>query len=308
MLALLAPAGCRPARKQITVFAASSLARAFSDLKATVEAEHRDLDIRLSISGSQEACRKVAELGHRADVVATADDRVIDQILRPQHCPFTIQFASNEVVLAHLEHSKHTEEITASSWPSILLRPEVRLGMASPDLAPIGYATVLVWQLTELTEGRDRVGPDLAGRLRAHCRREHVTSDEGALLQLLQARAIDYAFVYRSSAEEHNLKLVELPDAVNLGATGQAASYARVSVEVRMRSGEAPKLIRGRPILYGVTIPGSAPEPAGAALFLRYLLGEPGRRTLQRSGFRPLAPALCRDRAALPEALSDLTR
>jgi molybdate/tungstate transport system substrate-binding protein len=274
LLILLAAAGCRPARKPVVVFAAASLARVFSELKTTLEEQPHGQEVRLSVSSSQEACRKVAELGHRADIVATADDGVIDRILRPQHATFTIQFATNEVVLAHLEHSKHTEEITAASWPAILLRPEVRLGMVSSDL-PLGRATVLAWQRTE-QEARGRVEPDLAGRLRARCRPEHVTHDEGELLQLLQTRAIDYAFVYRSLAEEHNLKLVEL-------------------------SGVPP-------VLHGVTVPRSAPNPDGAVVFLRALLGEPGQRALRRSGFRPLAPAPCRDRAAVPEPVRGLTR
>jgi molybdate/tungstate transport system substrate-binding protein len=149
--------------------------------------------------------------------------------------------------------------------------------MVSPDLAPLGRATVLAWRLTE-RGAPDRVGPDLAGRLRAHCRREHVTHDEGELLQLLQTRAVDYAFVYRSTAEEHNLKLLEVPGAE-----------------------------RGRST-YGVTVPTSAPNPGGAVLFLRALLGEPGQGALRRSGFRPQTPAPCRERAAVPEAVRGLTR
>ena len=234
-------AGCqRPGRKTVVVFAAASLARAFSDLKETLESGP-GLEVQLAVSGSQEACRKVAELGHRADLVATADFRVIDRILRPAHADFTVRFTTNELVLVHLQHSRFTEEISAKNWFAVLLRPGVRLGMASPDLAPIGYATLLAWQLAELSEGTQRVGADLAGRLRSRIASEHVTSDESELLQLLQSRAIDYAFMYRSSAEEHNLKLVQLPDAYNLGAADRDDDYARASVQVRMRNAEASK-------------------------------------------------------------------
>ena len=302
---MLCLGGCRASRPRVVVFAAASLARALSDLKQTIESEQR-VEVQLTVGGSQEACRKVAELGLRADVVATADYRVLDQILRPQHASFTIHFSTNEVVLAHLQHSKFTEEVTAQNWPSILQRPGVRLGMASPDLAPIGYATVLVWQLAGMQGGGG--GPELASRLRARCASEHVAADEGELLQLLQSRAIDYAFMYRSTAEEHNLKLVPLPDAINLGAPEKAPLYARAQVQVQMKRAEGQKTIQGSPITYGVTIPTSAPNPEGGALFLSYLLGEAGHRALRRTGFRPLIPAPCRERSALPKTIQALTR
>jgi molybdate/tungstate transport system substrate-binding protein len=296
--------GCKASRPGVVVFAAASLARALSDLKQTIESE-QSVEIQLTVGGSQEACRKVAELGHQADVVATADYRVIDQILRPRHASFDIHFTTNEVVLAHLQHSKFTEEVTARNWASILERPGVHLGMASPDLAPIGYATLLVWQLAGQERGD---GPGLASRLRARCAPEHLAADEGELLQLLQSRAIDYAFMYRSTAEEHNLKLVPLPDSINLGAPDKASVYAKARVQVRMKRAEGLKTIQGSPITYGLTIPTGAPNRAGAELFVRYLLGEAGQRTLRRTGFRPIVPASCEERGSLPAALQSLTR
>jgi molybdate/tungstate transport system substrate-binding protein len=307
-LAALGATGCRADRKEVAVFAAASLARALAEIEELVERAHPALDVRVELGGSQEVCRKIAELHRRADVVATADYRVIDRILRPGHAGFTLRFATNEVALVHAQHSKHTDEISADNWPSVLQRPGVRLGMAAPDQAPIGYATLLVWQLAELTLGEARAGRGLAARLQARVAREHVTSDEQELLQLLQSRAVDYAFVYRSSAEEHNLKTVRLPDAYNLGAEASAGLYRRAAVRVRLRRGEPEQEVRGAPILYGLTIPADAPNPDGGERVVALLLGEPGQRTLRRTGFRPLVPAPCDGRDRLPPALRPLTR
>jgi molybdate/tungstate transport system substrate-binding protein len=309
LLAGLLLGGCKAQRREVVVFAAASLTRALADLEPQIEKAHPDLDVRVELSGSQEACRKVAELGRRADVVATADYRVIDGILRPGHAAFNIKFTTNEIVIAHLQHSKHTDQITADNWPSILARPDVRLGLADRDLAPIGYATILVCKLAEQQLGADRVGgPGLEERLRARCAREHVTSDESELLRLLQSRAIDYTFMYRSTAEEHNLKTVTLPDAYNLGAADKAALYARAAVQVKMARSDAPREIRGAPITYGVTIPTGAPNADGAARVLQHLLGEEGQRTMKRTGFRPIVPAICGQRSQLPDPLKPLTR
>jgi molybdate/tungstate transport system substrate-binding protein len=300
--------GCQRERRPVVVFAAASLTRAFSDLEAQIEQEQPGLDLRVEVSGSQDACRKVAELRRRADVVATADYKVIDKILRPSHAAFTLQFATNSVVLAHAQHSPHTEQINADNWPRILLGSDVRLGMASPDQAPIGYATLLVWQLAERHLTAEKVGADLAGRLRARCPRAHITTDESELLQLLQTRAIDYAFLYRSTAEDHNLKTVLLPDAYNLGAAERSAEYERASVRVRMRRSEALEEIRGGPILYGLTLPRDPPNPEGATDFVRLILGDAGRRTLERAGFRALSPPRCDRKAELPAKLRALVR
>ena len=284
MLALALP-GCSKSRQPVTVFVAASLARALGELAEEVERAHPRLDIRLEISGSQIACRKVAELNRRADLVAAADVEVIRRILVPGWAGDVAPVATNEVVLAHLEHSKHTDQISADNWPDILLRPGVRLGMVDPDLAPIGYRTLLVWGLAEgAMAGQKGLRQRLSALVPAARRVPH----EGELLARLQSRALDYAFVYRSTAEDHNLKLVSLPDAYNLGSPAHAADYARASVDVRMRSAGAPTRVKGSPILYGAAMPRDTPNPAGAKILLDALLGERGRRVLLRRGFRPL--------------------
>jgi molybdate/tungstate transport system substrate-binding protein len=312
LVALLAAslilAGCKSDRKEVVVLTAASLTRAFAELEQQLEQRQPAVDVRLEIGGSQELCRKVAELGGKADVLAVADYRVIDRICRPGHASFNVHFTTNAVVLAHMEHSRHTEQITADNWFELLLRPDVRLGLVDPDLAPIGYRTLLVWRLAELELGQDRVGPDLGGRLRARVAPEHLVPHEAELLQLLQSRAVDYAFVYRSTAEEHNLKLVPLPASYNLGAADRAEGYARATLAVKLKGGAKRGAIRGAPVVYGVTIPHDPPNAAGAELFLRTLLGETGRRALQRTGFAPLVPARCAERDRLPASLKPLTR
>ncbi len=280
----------------MVVFAAASLARAFSEIEEQVERQRPDLDVRVEISGSQTAARKVAELHRRADVVATADHRVIDRILRPDHARFTARFATNAVVIAHMEHSRHTDQITADNWGEVLLRPGVRLGLVDPDQAPIGYRTLLVWKLAEAA---DPAWAGLAGRLRRRCAPEHLVPHEGELMRLLQTRSIDYAFVYRSTAEEHNLKLVKLPASYSLGDVARDADYARAKVAVRMRGGQARTTIEGAAITYGLTIPRRALNPTGAQVFVRQLLGVDGQQALQRTGFRPLVPPAVDPKGAL---------
>ena len=307
MLLVLGAAGCPSRERQVvTAFYAASLSRSFAELERKLEEKFPDLDLRLEPSGSQVAARKVSELNRRADLVFVADWRVIEKLLVPEHAEWQIQFAANELVLAHAEHSPYTETITADNWPELLLRPEVRLGRGDERTAPIGFMTLQLWKLAEEHCGPGKVGEDLAGRLKAKVKKEHVVPDIVELVMQLQAKAIDYAFVFRSIAEEHNLKVVRLPDAYNLGNPAMSRIYSRAVVPVVIKTGEPPEQIRGAPIVYGVTIPKSAPNPSGAEKVIAFLLSAEGRRILERSGFRPLDPPRGLNSGRLPPTLKGM--
>jgi molybdate/tungstate transport system substrate-binding protein len=269
-------------RDEIVVFHAASLSRAFSELREAYLHRHPKARVRVEASGSQTAARKVSELGLRGDLVAAADARIIDEILIPEHAAWNLEFASNEIVLAHGNHSRYTSEVTAESWPEILRRADVVLGMVDPDLAPIGYRTLMVWQLAGALHGME----DLAGALRRRVAREHLLSDENELLALLSSRAVDYAFMYRSTTEDHHLKATRLPHAYNLGRPDTDYSHARVMV--RMHHGRGPMELAGAPVVYGLAVPRSAPNPNGALRWIDLLLAEEGQRILTRAGLQPM--------------------
>jgi molybdate/tungstate transport system substrate-binding protein len=306
LLCLLVVTGCRKATGEIVVFHATSLTAVLGDVAEKFQHDNPRIRVRLEPSGSQVAARKVVELGMRADIVAVADAGIIGKMMIPQHASWNVVFAINEIVLTHKDHSRFTDEISTQNWPSVLGRPGVRLGRADPDTAPLGYHTLLTWQLAEKSGSYGDAGVNLATRLSGLCAREHVTHDESELLTLLEARAIDYAFLFRSTAEDHHLKITTLPADQNLSQPALAGQYASASVEVRMKQGEGKARITGGPITYGLTIPASAPHAADARRFVTMLLGEAGQRLLERRGLRPAKPAWCSPCAMLPEELGSL--
>ena len=275
-LALAGTLACRSRGAEVVVFHATSLTQALGDAAELFERENPPLRVRLEPSGSQLAARKVAELGLRADVVAVADAAIIERVLVPGRASYALAFATSEIVIAHKDHSRFTDEISTRSWPEILLRPGVRLGRVDPDTAPLGYQTLLAWRLAERSGAYGDLSSGLAARLAGLGEREQVVADETELLGLLESGAIDYAFLYRSAAEDHHLKITALPP-------DQAA-----------------------PSTCGLTIPAGAPSPTEARRFVALLLGDKGRRILERRGFRPLAPARCAPCVHLPEELRPL--
>jgi molybdate/tungstate transport system substrate-binding protein len=288
----------------VTIFHAASMSRSLATVAERLSARQPGLDLRLEPSGSTVAARKVAELGRRADLVISADRRIIDRLLLPDHASWSLPLLSNEIVLAHLAHSRHTDEIDAKNWTELLLDPQLRLGRANEHTAPLGIHTLLVWKLAERAAGADGAG--LAAKLTARCRPEHVVPDVGELVSLLQARAIDYAFVFRSIAEEHNLKLVRLAPEINLGSTAQAESYAGVQIQVRLLKDGNKTTLAGAPIQYGLTIPNKAPNPQGAQQVVAFLFSPEGRAILQGSGFIPLPPVTGEAARKLPARLRQM--
>jgi len=304
LLYLISATGCRKPSTEVIVFYASSLSAVLSDAAEKFQRENPQIRLRLEPSGSQVAARKVVELGMRADIVAVADAGIISKMMIPRHASWNVIFATNEIVLAHKDHSRFTDEVSSQNWPSVLARPGVRLGRADPDTAPLGYHTLLAWELAEKSGTYGDAGMNLTARLSGQCAKEHVTHDEAELLTLLEARAIDYAFVFRSTAEDHHLKITALSAEQNLSKPELAEHYASVSVEVRMKQGEGKTRIIGGPVTYGLTIPAGAAHAPEAQRFVAMLLGDGGRRLLERRGFRPAKPAWCSPCAALPDGLS----
>jgi molybdate/tungstate transport system substrate-binding protein len=299
---------CKSKTTDVTVFYASSLTAVLGDAAEAFQKANPQVRVRLEPSGSQVAVRKVSELGMRADIVAVADAGLIPRMMVPSHATWNALFATNEIVIAHKDHSKWTDQITSQNWAEILTRDGVRLGRADPDTAPIGYQTLMVWQLAEAAGMKGHGSAGLAAQLLARCAKEHVTHDEAELLALLESRAIDYAFIFRSTAEDHHLKVLSLPPEVNLSRQELADRYAAVHVDIRMRRGQGSSTVTGAPIVYGLTIPSNAPHADVATRFVSFLLGDVGAKLLLRRGFHPISPATCNPCAGLPEQLASASK
>jgi len=306
LLALLGLCACRSHTTEVVVFHASSLSAVLGEAAEAFQKSNPQVRIRLEPSGSQVATRKVSELGMRADIVAVADAALIDKMMIPAHANWNAVFATNEIVIAHKDHSKWTDQLTAQNWPEILSRAGLRLGRADPDTAPVGYQTLMVWQLAESSGAYTAAGVQLSDRLKAQCSKDHVVHDEAELLALLESRSIDYAFLFRSTAEDHHLKILALPPEINLSRQDQAAHYQSAQVEIRMKQGQGAARIVGAPVTYGLTIPNRAPHPDAAARFTAFLFADSGRRLFERRGFHPVSPVQCVACAGLPGELRTL--
>jgi molybdate/tungstate transport system substrate-binding protein len=97
----IAMAGTALAKEKVTLFHAGSLTVPFSKIKADFEAMHPDIDIQLVAGGSTKIARMISEQGKPADIMASADFKVIDKNLIPKFADWNIRFASNQLVLCY---------------------------------------------------------------------------------------------------------------------------------------------------------------------------------------------------------------
>ncbi len=127
------------------------------------------------------------------------------------------------------------------------------------------------------------------------------------LIALLESGDLDYTFEYESVIQQHQLKMVQLPDAINLGAEGYDQAYSTVQVNLDFqRFATVKPQFQGERIGYGITIPENALHPTEAALFIAFLLGPEGRAIMQADHHPQFDPAIGDAYAKIPAALQKL--
>jgi molybdate/tungstate transport system substrate-binding protein len=272
----------------LVVYTAASVTR---PMRAVLDSFARRTGARYEqeSAASLELVRRVTELHAKPDVMALADPDLFPSLLEPRFTRWHALFGRNRIVIAYTARSRGASSMNADSWWQVLARPGVQVGRADPNTDPSGYRTLLAWQLAARHYGI----PDLEARMLRAAPARNVRPREAEQVALLQAGELDYIWTYESLAALMGLGYLKLPDAVDLGSPADSAAYALASTRVLGKRAGDTLTVRGRPILFGVTVPTSAPHAATAERFVGFLLSSEGRRILRREHFDALdAPAL----------------
>jgi molybdate/tungstate transport system substrate-binding protein len=250
----------------LLIYVAASLTRPIQPVLDAFSAR-TGIVVQRESGASLEHVRKITELHRVPDLLLLADVEVFPQFLVPQHATWYAEFARNRMVVAYTKRSKHAAEINRDNWMDILRRPDVEVGRTDPDLAPVGYRTLIMLDLAE----RFFRKPGLAKSLLAAAPARNIRPNAAELAALLAAGELDYIYDYQSVAESNRFLFLALPDEINLGDPRRAREYAKVSVRVRGATRRGRAEFKGQPILYGLSEPLHAPHPAAASRFLAYL-------------------------------------
>lgn len=275
--------GCGTKGPRIMVFSASSLAAPMKEL-ARVFREQTGIEVRVEFSGSNLAVRKVTELGRPADLVISADPTLISNLMIPGSAAWQVVFLKSRMVLAFQDSSRHSKKIGTVNWHEILRLPEVRTGIAQPDIEPAGYRAVLTWKLADMHYGAGSSAipgwTSIAEFLSTAIPPENIKHDVAALVAPLQAQVFDYAFIYDSMAVQHRLRHIDLPREIDLSDPFFDPLYGQATCEV-MIPGRASIVQRGTTVVYSAAIPGTAANPSGAEAFLAFLMSGSGARVFK---------------------------
>ena len=258
-----------PLADTLVIFLAASLAKPLQPVLDDF-AIRTGIVVQRESGASMEHIRKITELHRVPDVLWLADADVFPKLLVPRYATWYAEIARNRMVVAYTSKSKHANEIDASNWASVLSRGDVEVGRTNPEIAPVGYRTLLMFQLAEHFYHR----PGLAKSLLDHAPPRNIRPNAAALAALLATGELDYIYDYQSVAEANGFRFVQLPPEIDLGDPAYAPDYARARTTLRGPGGTSIT-VTGEPILYGLTVPASAPHRAAAVRFLDFLTSRP---------------------------------
>jgi molybdate/tungstate transport system substrate-binding protein len=284
---------------ELVIFHAGSMSKPIKEIVAYFKTKNPNITIFTEAAGSLESARKITELGKSCDVFISADYKVIDNLLIPKFASWNISFASNEMVIAFNENSIYKNEINLNNWFSILNRKDVRVGRSDPNSDPCGYRTVLTTKLAE--KYYKMIG--LSDKLLSKSKRD-IRPKEVDLLALLETNNIDYMFIYRSVALQHNLKFITLPNEINLGSISNDSIYSTVKTSIK---GNKPGVFidqTGEVMQYSITIPNVSKNKKLALTFVHFFLSEKdGMKTIVANGQKSIVPSKSNGYDSIPEIL-----
>ncbi len=294
-------------KTDLIIFHAGSLSIPFEEYGKMYEKEHPNVKVQREVSGSIVCVRKITDLHRKADVLALADYSLIPSMMMPKYADWYLMIARNELVIAYTNKSKYSNEINSSNWYKILSKPDVKIGFSNPNDDPCGYRSQMVMQLAEIYYHNSSIYDNLVlkniGGIKVkekngtydiiipknidkiNTNKIFMRSKETDLLAPLESGAYDYMFIYKSVANQHHLKYIELPEEINLGNY----SYANYYKKVEVTTGDGKTKV-GKPIVYGITVPKNAEHQKYGIEFVEMVLKHP--EIFKNAGQPVISPAI----------------
>ena len=289
------------AKETITVFQAGSLKIPFSQIEKAFEEKYPQYDVILESSGSIEAAKKITEKNRSADVMPSADYKVIDNLLIPKYAKFNAQFSTNEMVIAYTKNAKYANEINSKNWPEIFLKNDVKVGHSNPNMDPCGYRAMLV---TKLAEDYYKI-PDLYNKLFSYGDSYTVDEEnkdkvvvkpaESELLKLLEEDKYDYLYIYKSVAQQHHLEYITLPKEISLKDNEFSEFYETASFNINGKEPNSFITKKGDSMIYGITIIENENlqlNKKGAIKFVNFVLSQEGQKIMMDNGQGVINPSV----------------
>lgn len=264
--------GCLGGGERVSVLSAGSLAVTLDE--GVGPAFERETGIRYSgeYYGSNAVMRMVEDGQKNPDVVVSADAGLLRRRLYDEHTDWDAVFASNSVGIAYNAQTDLGERLDSDeSWYDVFQdADEGEVAMSDPDLDPLGYRAVQLFELAGEKHGIDGFGDEMLSKT-------YEEPEEPQLLTGVRSGSRAAAVVYENMAVDHGLPFHELPDDLNFSDPEHAGDYAAASYTT-----DDGITIEGAPVLYNITVLEEADRPDAGMEFVNYVLENRG--TLSEDG------------------------
>jgi molybdate/tungstate transport system substrate-binding protein len=267
--------------------------------------------------GSLDITTAITSLGSLADVAAVADFRLIPQLLEPKYAGYEVVFGATPEVLVYNQSISAFAGIDSSNWAEKLITDVTTAGdkpmavwNASTD--PNGYNEIFSLELQGLlynssaSKFYSSLYGGALGSLAVPSSATTIIEHESQAATLLNTGIVSAFITYRSYAVVNHLPYVAFNPIVGLQANNSTAlaDYAQLSTTIVSSSG-TPTTVVPAPVLFAVTVPSNAPNPALGAAFIHLLLSPQGAAIISGGGaFDPIFPGWSDDPSAVPPALA----
>jgi len=308
IMILIALSGChfqanQKSKKENTlhIVHAGSLTYPVKLITEAFQAEHPEVKFLTEAWGSKAGARRIMEIETPCDVYLSADYTVIENMLIPEHASWYLKFAANEMAIVYTEKSRYANEINQENWTEILLRPDVSIARSNPDHDPCGVRTIFTAKLAEIFYQNSGLADRLLDK-----NPQNIRPKETDLLALLASNHVDYIFLYRSVALQHNLSYLRLHPELSQSDANLEEWYNQVSAETLGTTPGSKITEIGKSMVYGLTIPHKSNNQELAELFLTFLLdSEKGMKIMEDLGQPSVVPSYTPYFDQLPEALKE---
>jgi molybdate/tungstate transport system substrate-binding protein len=219
------------------------------------------VDVRGEFHGSKALLRMIEEGQQRPDVALSADASLLREALYPEHVGWDLVFASNALGIAYAPNTDLGARLDGGEpWHRAVRESDGRIARTDPDLDPLGYRTLMLFDLAERYYGVH----GLAAALRAN---SVVDPAESHLLAAIETGNRPAAVCYRNMAVARDLSFVGLPDALNFSSPAHADRYRTAQYVA-----DDGQVLRGGPILYSAAVLDDAENPQAGRKFVEFLL------------------------------------
>lgn len=308
------------ANDTLSLLGAGSLAGTFPKLASTFVGENPNVSSPVAAQtyeGSLDITTAIATTGARTDVAALADFRLIPKLLEPKYAGYEIVFGATPEVLVYNPSIAAFAGINATNWAWKLVQDVNTPGDApfavwNASTDPNGYNEIFSLELqgmlyngsaslfydTFYTGGSRSPAIPVTGKA--------IVEHESGAATDINTSVVSALITYRSYAVANGLHFVDLDPIVGLGSNTSAAlaDYAKLSTTIVGSTGGFTTVVPA-PILFAVTVPLDAPNPALGAAFVHLLLSPEGSAILSAGGaFTPIFPGWVDNANAVPPVLA----